>query len=324
VLLDHGDINMSGLSRANFCYEGQVAIVTGAGSGLGRAYAHLLAARGARVVVNDIGSQQQADGTVISSAELTAREIRDQGGQAVADTSSVATREGGQAITDLALSTYGRIDILVNNAGNISLKSFNKLDLADAEPIFDVHVWGAFYVTQPCYQQMVKQQYGRIVFTTSGVALFGNAGIAPYAAAKGGVFGLLQVLKLEGARHGIKVNAVAPMASTQLTEDVEMPQYHEVSEAVVIPELVAPVVGYFAARECDCTGETWSAGSGSVARLFIGRSPGYFKHPIREGRLTVEDVAGNVGRIRSEAHYTTPESWPAEWALLVDLLKDRT
>lgn len=314
---------MNWLSHTNFRLEGQVAIVTGAGSGLGRAYAKLLAARGARVVVNDIGIQKQPGGTFVSSAELTAQEIRDQGGEAIADTSSVATREGGQSIADLAMSKYGRIDILVNNAGNISLTSFNKLDLTAAQSIFDVHVWGAFYVTQPCYQQMVRQQYGRIVFTTSGVALFGNGGISPYAAAKGGVFGLLQVLKLEGAKHGIKVNAVAPMASTQLTEDVEMPQYHEVSEEMVIPELVAPVVGYFASRECSYTGETWSAGSGSVARLFVGRSPGFFKHPITQGRLTVEDVAGNLARIRSEENYTTPESWPAEWALLVDLLTGR-
>ncbi len=314
----------SGLSDADFRYEGQVAIVTGAGSGLGRAYAMLLASRGARVVVNDIGMRQGPDGTVVSSAELTVRDIRAQGGEAVADTSSVATREGGQAIADLALSEYGRIDILVNNAGNISLTSFNKLDLADAAPIFDVHVWGAFNVTQPCYRQMVRQQYGRIVFTTSGVALFGNGGITPYAAAKGGVFGLLQVLKLEGARHGIQVNAVAPMASTQLTEDVEMPQYHQVSDDMVVPELVAPVVAYFASRECPWTGETWSAGSGSVARIFVGRTPGFFKHPIDQGGLTVEDVASHVDRIRSEENYTTPESWPAEWALLADLLADRT
>lgn len=311
---------MSGVTNTDLRFDGQVAIVTGAGSGLGRAYAKLLAARGARVVVNDFGMRKQADGTTISTAELTAQEIRDQGGEAIADTSSVATRAGGQAIADLAMSHYGRIDILVNNAGNIALKSFNKLELADAEPIFDVHVWGAFYVTQPCYQQMVKQQYGRIVFTTSGVALLGNGGIAPYAAAKGGVFGLMQVLKLEGAKHGIKVNAIAPMATTQLTEDVEMPQYHQVSEEMVVPELAAPVVGYFASRECDYTGETWSAGSGSVARLFIGRSPGYFKHPISEGKLTLEDVASNIERIRSEENYTTPDNWPAEWALVVDLL----
>lgn len=314
---------MSGLLNTDLRYDGQVAIVTGAGSGLGRAYAILLAARGARVVVNDFGIVKQADGTSISSAELTAQEIRDQGGEAIANTASVATRDGGQSIADLAMSQYGRIDILVNNAGNISRTSFNKLDLAAAEPIFDVHVWGAFYVTQPCYRQMVKQQYGRIIFTTSGVALLGNGGIAPYAAAKGGVFGLMQVLKLEGVKHGIKVNAVAPMATTQLTEDVGMPQYHEVSEEMVVPELVAPVVGYFASPECAHTGETWSAGSGSVARLFVGRSPGFFKHPISQGRLTIEDVAGNVERIRSEENYTTPESWPDEWALLVDLLTGR-
>ena len=141
---------MSGLSNAAFQYEGKVAIVTGAGSGFGRAYAKLMAARGARVVVNDIGMRKLADGSFASSAELTAQEIRDQGGQAIADTSSVATREGGQAIADLAMAQYGRIDILVNNAGNISLVSFNKLDLADADPIFDVHTRGAFYVTQPC------------------------------------------------------------------------------------------------------------------------------------------------------------------------------
>ena len=221
------------------------------------------------------------------------------------------------------MAQYGRIDILVNNAGNISLVSFNKLDLADADPIFDVHTRGAFYVTQPCYRQMVKQQYGRIIFTTSGVALFGNGGITPYAAAKGGVFGLLQVLKLEGAKHGIKVNAVAPMAATPLTEDAEMPQYHQVGEEMSVPELVAPVVGYFASRECAYTGETWSAGSGSVARLFVGRSPGLFKHPVTQGQLTIEDVADNTERIRSEKNYTTPESWPDEWALVVDLLTGR-
>lgn len=313
---------MSSLLNTNLRYDGQVAIVTGAGSGLGRAYAKLLAARGARVVVNDFGMVKQADGTSISSAERTAQEIRDQGGEAIANTASVATRDGGQSIADLAMSAYGRIDILVNNAGNISLTSFNKLDIADAEPIFNVHVWGAFYVTQPCYQQMVKQQYGRIIFTTSGVALLGNQGIAPYAAAKGGVYGLMQVLKLEGAKHGIKVNAVAPMATTQLTEDVGMPQYHQVSEEMVVPELVAPVVAYFAARECPYTGETWSAGSGSVSKLFTGRTPGMFKHPVNEGSLTVEDVVANVDRIRSEDNYTTPYSWPDEWALVVDLLTD--
>lgn len=304
----------------SFRLDGQVAIVTGAGSGLGRAYAKLLASMGAKVIVNDIGMREMSDGSRLASAELVAREIRDLGGEARASQDSVATREGGMAIAGLAMSEYGRIDILVNNAGNISLKSFNKLQLEDAEPIFDVHLRGGFFVTQPCYQQMVRQQYGRIIFTTSGVALFGNGGIAPYAAAKGGVFGLLQVLKLEGARHGIKVNAVAPMASTPLSEEVEMPQYHQVSEAMVVPELVAPVVGYFAARECPYSGEVWSAGSGAVARLFTGRTPGYFKHPVNQGSLSVQDIVRNVEQIRSEAGYFTPESWPAEWEYLLGQL----
>lgn len=300
--------------------DGQVAIVTGAGSGLGRAYAKLLAARGAKVVANDFGYFTNEQGVRQSTAERTAQEIRGSGGDAVASTSSVATKEGGQEIADVALANYGRIDILVNNAGNIALTSFNKLNVADAEAIFNVHVWGAFYVTQPCYQQMVKQQYGRIVFTTSGVALMGNGGIAPYAAAKGGVFGLMQVLKLEGARHGIKVNAIAPMASTHLSDEVEMPQYHQVSEEMVIPELVAPVVGYFSSKECNETGETWSVGSGAVARLFIGRTEGYFKHPIKNGQLTIEDIIENKEIIKNEKNYSTPGNWPEEWAILVKQL----
>jgi NAD(P)-dependent dehydrogenase (short-subunit alcohol dehydrogenase family) len=300
--------------------DGEVAIVTGAGNGLGRAYAHLLASRGAKVVVNDIGQRAGADGELTSSADLVVKEIADQGGTAVAHRASVANREGGADLAQTALDAFGRIDVLVNNAGNIALTSFLKLDLGSIDSILDVHLRGAFYVTQPCYRQMVKQQYGRIVLTTSGVGLLGNGGVSTYGAAKGGVFGLLQVLKLEGAKHGIAVNAVAPMASTRLTVDVGMPQYLQLDEEEVTPELVAPVVGYFAGRDCPFTGEVWSVGSGSVARLFIARTQGYFKHPTLDGRLTVEDVAANVDRIRDETGYTTPTDWPAEWAEVVDLV----
>lgn len=300
--------------------DGEVAIVTGAGAGLGRAYALLLASRGASVVVNDFGQRPGPDGAMASSAELVAREIVDLGGTAVAHRGSVATREGGADLAQAALDAFGRIDILVNNAGNIALTSFLKLDLGSIDQILDVHLRGAFYVTQPCYQQMVRQQYGRIVMTTSGVGLLGNGGVAAYGAAKGGVFGLLQVLKLEGAKHGIKVNAVAPMASTKLTVDVGMPQYLELAEPEVAPELVAPVVAYFAGRDCPFTGEVWSAGSGSVARMFIGRTEGFFRHPTLDGPLTVEDVVANVDRIRDETGYSTPEDWPAEWAQVVALV----
>lgn len=312
---------MADMGQNGLRFDGEVAIVTGAGNGLGRAYALLLASRGAKVVVNDFGQRPGPDGVMASSAELVAREIADLGGTAVAHRGSVATQEGGADLAQTALDAFGRIDILVNNAGNIALTSFLKLDLGSIDQILDVHLRGAFYVTQPCYQQMVRQQYGRIVMTTSGVGLLGNGGVAAYGAAKGGVFGLLQVLKLEAARHGIKVNAVAPMASTKLTVDVGMPQYLELAEPEVAPELVAPVVAYFAGRDCPFTGEVWSAGSGSVARLFIGRTAGFFRHPTQDGLLTVEDVVANVEAIRDEAGYSTPPDWPAEWAEVVALVK---
>lgn len=302
-------------------FDDEIAIVTGAGNGLGRAYALLLADRGAKVVVNDIGERPGPDGAMASSAELVAKEIADRGGTAVAHRASIATREGGADLARTALDAFGRIDVLVNNAGNIALKSFLKLDLDSIDSILDVHLRGAFFVTHPCYQQMVKQQYGRIVMTTSGVGLLGNGGVSTYGAAKGGVFGLLQVLKLEGAKHGIKVNAVAPMASTKLSDDAGMPQYLPLAEQEVTPDLVAPVVGYFASRDCPFTGEVWSAGSGSVSRLFIARTAGFFKHPTLDGALTVEDVAANADVIRDEKGYSTPEDWPSEWAEVLELLK---
>ena len=311
---------MADVAGGGFRFDDEVVIVTGAGNGLGRAYAHLLASRGAKIVVNDIGERPGADGAMVSSAELVVKEITGLGGTAVAHRASVATRKGGADLAQAALDAFGRIDVLVNNAGNIALTSFLKLDLNSIDSILDVHLRGAFYVTHPCYQQMVKQQYGRIVMTTSGVGLLGNGGVSTYGAAKGGVFGLLQVLKLEGAKHGIKVNAVAPMASTKLTDDVGMPQYRQLSEPEVAPELVAPVVAYFAGRDCPFTGEVWSAGSGSVARLFIARTTGFFKHPALDGPLTVEDVVANVDRIRDEENYSTPEDWPAEWAQVVELV----
>jgi len=312
------------LAGTGFRFDDEVAIVTGAGNGLGRAYALLLASLGAKVVVNDIGERPGADGSMASSADLVVKEITDLGGTAIAHRGSIATREGGADLAQAALDTYGRIDVLVNNAGNIALTSFLKLDLDSIDSILDVHLRGAFYVTHPCYQQMVKQQYGRIVMTTSGVGLLGNGGVSTYGAAKGGVFGLLQVLKLEGAKHGIKVNAVAPMASTKLTDDVGMPQYRQLAEPEVAPELVAPVVAYFAARDCPFTGEVWSAGSGSVARLFIARTAGFFKHPTLDGPLTVGDVIANVDRIRDEEGYSTPQDWPAEWAQVAELVTGAT
>lgn len=301
--------------------KGQVAVVTGGGSGLGRSHALLLASRGAHVVVNDLGAAVDGSGQSAGRADEVVAEIVRRGGVAVAEHSSVATREGGEHLAKLALEEFGRIDIVVNNAGNIEMSSFAKLDLETIDKVLDVHLRGAFYVTQPCYREMVRQEYGRIIFTVSGVGLFGNGGVSTYGAAKGGVFGLMQVLRLEGQRHNIKVNAIAPMATTRMSIDLELPQYDQVEEEEITSDLVSPVVGYFSSPECEVNGEVWSVGAGSVAKLFIGRSPGYFKHPRLEGPLTVEDIASNVDAIQDLEGFVVPTSWPDEWALVVERLR---
>jgi NAD(P)-dependent dehydrogenase (short-subunit alcohol dehydrogenase family) len=302
--------------------SGKVAIVTGAGAGLGRSHAIALAERGARVVVNDLGAAVDGSGSDSSRANLVVEEIRADGGEAVAEHSSVATADGGVAIVQRALDEWGQVDVLVNNAGNIELSSFAKLDVTEIDRLLDVHLGGAFYVTQPAYRAMLPRKSGSIIFTASGVASFGNLGASVYGAGKGGVLGLLSVLKLEAARHGIRVNAIAPMAQTRMAADAKLDEYSAVSEDAVGPDLCAPPVVYFASDECELTGEVWSVGSGSVSRLFVGRAPGYFKNPDREGPLSPEDVAANVDQIRDLEGYSLPPTWPAEWQMVLDLFRD--
>jgi NAD(P)-dependent dehydrogenase (short-subunit alcohol dehydrogenase family) len=300
----------------------RVAIVTGAGAGLGRSYAIALAERGAKVVVNDLGAAVDGSGSDASSASATAAEIVALGGTAVAEHSSVATPEGGEAIVQRALDEFGQVDILVNNAGNIELSSFAKLDVGAIDKTLDVHLGGAFYVTQPAYRAMLPRKQGSIIFTVSGVASFGNLGAGTYGAAKGGVVGLMSVLKLEAARHGIRVNAVAPMAQTRMAADVQLDEYTVVSERAVSPDLVSPAVVYLASEACDLTGEVWSVGSGSVARLFTARSNGYFKHPDAEGDLTAEDIADHLEEIRDLREFVIPDTWPEEWNIVLENFRD--
>jgi NAD(P)-dependent dehydrogenase (short-subunit alcohol dehydrogenase family) len=300
----------------------QVAIVTGAGAGLGRSYAIALAERGAKVVVNDLGANVDGTGGDPSPATAVAEEISALGGIAVPEHSSVATPEGGEAIVQRALDAFGQVDILVNNAGNIELSSMAKLDVRGMAKILDVHLGGAFYVTQPAYRAMLPRKRGSIVFTVSGVATFGNLGASVYSAAKGGIIGLLNVLKLEGARHGIRVNAVAPMAQTRLAADVDLAQYKGVTERSVRPDLVAPAVVYLASDACELTGEVWSVGSGSVSRLFVGRTEGYFKHPEAEGQMTAEEIAEHVDDIQDVDGVSIPPTWPEEWTVVLERLRD--
>jgi NAD(P)-dependent dehydrogenase (short-subunit alcohol dehydrogenase family) len=298
-------------------FQDRVAIVTGAGGGLGRAHALLLAQRGAAVVVNDLGGDVHGRGVGSSMADAVVEEIRAAGGAAVAEYSSVSEQGSGEALVQKALDEFGRLDILVNNAGILRDRSFANLEWDDVEAVLDVHLRGAFYVTKPAFAHMKERGYGRIVFTSSASGILGNFGQSNYGAAKMGLIGLMNVLKLEGSKYDIKVNAIAPIAHTRMTEEV----FGEFIKAFD-PAAVSPVVAYFASEECAYTGEMWSVGGGQVSRFFVGLADGYFKHPAKEGLLTVEDVVDNLEEIRSEDDYIVPHSGQDEFAKLGPMLLD--
>ena len=296
-------------------FENRVAIITGAGRGLGAIHAKLLASRGAAVVVNDPGVAADGTATEATPAEEVVAEIKAAGGAAVAEHSSVATPEGGQAIVQKALDEFGRVDILVNNAGILRDKAFHNLEWPNLDAVLDTHLKGAFYVTQPAFKAMRAQGYGRIVMTTSNAGVIGNFGQSNYGAAKMGQIGLMNVLKHEGAKFNIKVNTVAPVARTRMTEELFGPLV-----AKFEPTLVSPVVAYFCSEDCTLSGEIWTVAGGNISRFFIGRTDGYFKHPDREGILTIEDVAANVATIRDEAGYSVPLTIQDEFNLLLPKL----
>jgi NAD(P)-dependent dehydrogenase (short-subunit alcohol dehydrogenase family) len=292
-------------------FQDRVAIITGAGGGLGREHALLLGRMGASVIVNDLGGDVRGVGSAAGAADRVVEEIREAGGSAIADYSSVADPTQAAALVARTVEEFGKVDVLVNNAGILRDKTFVNLEIDDVQAVLDVHLLGAFYVTGPAFAIMKEHGYGLIVMTTSGTGLFGNFGQTNYGAAKMGLVGLMNVLKLEGVKYGIKVNAVAPIAATRMTEGLfgEMMERFE-------PSLVSPAVAYLASEECEYTGEVWSVGGGSVSRVFVGLSDGYFKHPQREGPLTVEDVAANIADIRSEDDYLVPRSGQDEFGKL--------
>lgn len=291
-------------------FENRVAIVTGAGGGLGAEHAKLLASRGAAVVVNDLGGAVDGRGAGNEAADGVVEQIVATGGVAVAEYSSVASPEGGAAIVAKAVDEFGRVDILVNNAGILRDRSFAKMEPAELEAVLDVHLRGAFYVSRPAFVEMKEQGYGRIVMTSSASGLLGNYGQSNYGAAKAGLIGLMNVLKLEGAKYGIKVNAIAPIALTRMTEGL----FGEMMESFA-PDAVSPVVAYFASEACEVSGDVWSVGGGQVSRFFIALGDGYFKHPD-VGTITPEDIVDNLGTIRSEDGYIVPYSSQDEFAKL--------
>jgi NAD(P)-dependent dehydrogenase (short-subunit alcohol dehydrogenase family) len=297
---------------ADVGFDGQVAIVTGAGGGLGREHALLLAHRGARVVVNDLGGAVDGTGGDAGPAQRVVDEIVAAGGEAVADTNSVGTPEGGAAIVQTAIDAYGRVDILVNNAGILRDKSFHNLTPDLTEPVFDVHLRGAFHVTQPAYKLMRDQNYGRIICTSSSAGLFGNFGQANYGAAKMGLVGLTNVLAVEGAKFNIKANAIAPSAGTRMTEEIFGAELSKQLD----PALVSPVVVFLAHEDCPVTGHVYSVGAGRVARVFVGLGPGYFDG----NHLTVEDVRDHFAEIDSTEGFIVPKNAFEEIKLINSLL----
>jgi NAD(P)-dependent dehydrogenase (short-subunit alcohol dehydrogenase family) len=270
-------------------FDGRVAVVTGAGRGLGREYARLLAARGAKVVVNDPGGSLAGEGADADPAELVVREITAAGGEALACTASVATREGGEAIIATATEHYGGIDILIHNAGNVRRGSLKDMSYEDFDAVLDVHLRGAFNVVRPAFPVMCAAGYGRIVLTSSIGGLYGNRGVANYAAAKAGVIGLSNVAALEGAPEGVTSNVIVPAAVTRMAAGIDTSAYPPMG-----PELVAPVVGWLAHESCSVTGEVFIALAGRVARAVIAESPG-----VCRPSWTVEDVGAHLDAIRN-------------------------
>jgi len=285
-------------------FKGRVAIVTGAGGGLGRQHALALAARGARVVVNDLGGAADGSGGSASAAQAVVEEIRAAGGEAIANGASVADFAAVEAMVQQAVDAWGRVDILVNNAGILRDKSFAKMDLADFRLVVDVHLMGAVHCTKAVWGLMNAQKYGRIVMTTSSSGLYGNFGQSNYGAAKLALVGLMQTLSIEGAKNDIRVNCLAPTAATRMTEGL-MPQ--EVLDALR-PEAVVPAMLVLAAENAP-NRTILCAGAGTFEAAHITLTQGAW---LGIGPDTPEQLAARLAEVSSREGETVPQSGAAQ------------
>ena len=297
------------MSDINF--DGRVAIVTGAGGGIGRTYALDLARRGAQVVVNDLGGSVDGTGGEHTAAQKVVDEIVAAGGEAVPNYDSVSTPEGGASIVKTAVDAFGKVDVVVNNAGILRDKSFLKLTWEDLNAVLDVHLKAAFYVSQPAFAVMKENNYGRFVFTASN-ATFGNFGQSNYGAAKAGLIGLSNVLAVEGAKNNILSNVIFPVAKTRMTEEL-LGAFSD----VLAPEFVTPMVTFLCSEANTMTHGGFSAAGGRYAKVFTGLAPGWFAG--KGASVAAEDIAANFAQITAEEGYTVPQSTTDEIMLLAGL-----
>jgi NAD(P)-dependent dehydrogenase (short-subunit alcohol dehydrogenase family) len=313
-------------------FDDRVAIVTGGGNGLGRDYCIELAKRGAQVLVNDLGGTGAGIGASKSAADKVVDEIRAAGGRAVASYDSVATRTGGQAIVDAAMAAFGRVDIVINNAGFLRNNRFEDLTDEQLDAILDVHLKGAFYVSQPAYRIMKAQQYGRFIFTSSASAMFGHPWQANYAAAKGGLMALSNVVALEGMRHGIQSNALMPTAQSRLAGEMHegWMEVTNVSKTLsevdfpsvghlVVPEANTPLVLYLVSEQCKASHGIYSCNAARYARIFIGATEGYVTPGARIA--TPEEIAAHWSTVEDRSIYHTPQSVYEEFLPVVNTVK---
>lgn len=278
-------------------FDGRVAVITGGGRGLGRAHALLLASRGCRIVVNDPGVSMAGDATDEGPAEALAQEIRDLGGEAVANLDSVATASGGEAIVQSAIDAFGRIDIVIHSAGNVRRAMLHEMTCEDFDAVLDVHLRGAFHVVRPAYALMREQGFGRFVFTSSINGLYGKSNNANYATAKAGMMGLSNSIAIEGKDTGITSNLIVPAAVTRMSAGIDTSQFPPME-----PEMIAPVIAWLCHESCTVSGEMLVAAAGRVARAWVAESRGVYRP-----EWSIEDVAAHADAIRdtgSAEHFT--------------------
>jgi NAD(P)-dependent dehydrogenase (short-subunit alcohol dehydrogenase family) len=290
-------------------FENQVAVVTGAGRGLGRLYALELARRGAAIIVNDLGGSSTGQGADSSVAGEVVAEIKANGGRAFASTDSVGTPEGGRAIIEAALDNFGRVDVVINNAGIIQFTPFEEISAQAWRAHINVHLDGAFFVSQPAYRIMQKQNYGRFVNVASSIGAFGGYHNGHYGAAKAGAIGLTNVLAIEGAAYGILANCILPTGHSRMVTDNaggELPPERKAFFEAIRPELITPLVVYLASRDCTLTHHNIAAFAGRYSRIFVGYGEGWLSEA--GSSPNADDIAAQIGDITRTETFTIPDS----------------